>query len=494
VKCRIVPLTVIGNALACVAAAQAIQEPASRHDQAETIRRMLIEQHEEGQFTGSVVVAQAGNVIYRDAIASTLDDARKLLTSPSDIGSVAKTFTAMAVMMLAEQARLSYDDLIARHVPELTGATPGVTIRHLLTHTSGIPDVGDLGIDRPDLRQRDVLGAIRTHHGRFARPGLKYRYSNTGYILLGMVVENVSGRTFDAFLQSAIFDPLGMNNTRRERGPRTAEDAKGHDGLFSTADDLLKWDQALASDKLVRAKTLIEGLVPAKVAEGESTYAFGWNVVQKDGDTYMWHQGNAGGPRAFLGRRVRDRIAIIILTRANSRRLEIADAIVNILHGRPFVPPKLSLARRLLAVIDAQGVDAALALYEQLRGTAATRYDFSEAELNGLGYTLLDRRRNVDAIRVFELNARQFPSSSNAFDSLGEALSRSGRRAEAAQAYSRALELDPSNVNARAKLQDVKSRTWQLTAAAAVLVVGASGAWFLLSRLKRAVASRPSRE
>ena len=492
---RIVPLTVIGTALACLTAALPMQEPASRNDQAEAIRRMLIGLHEDGQFTGSVLVAQAGNVIYRDAIASTPDDARKLLTSPSDIGSVAKGFTAMAVMMLAEQGRLSYDDLIARHVTELTGATPGITIRHLLTHTSGIPDVGDLGIDRPDLRERDVLDAIQTHHGRFARPGLKYRYSNTGYILLAMAVENITGRTFDAFLQSAIFDPLGMNNTRPERGPRTAEEAKGFGGLFSTADDLLKWDQALASsDKLVRAKTLMDGLVPPKVAESESTYAFGWNVVQKDGDTYMWHQGNAGGPRAFLGRRLRDRIAIIILTRGNSRRLEIADAIVNILHGRPFVPPKLSLARRLLAVIDAQGADAALALYEQLRGTAATRYDFSEAELNGLGYTLLDRRRNVDAIRVFELNARQFPSSSNAFDSLGEALSRSGRRAEAAQAYSRALELDPSNVNARAKLQELKSRTWQLTAAAAVLVVGVSGAWFLFSRLKRAVASGPARE
>jgi CubicO group peptidase (beta-lactamase class C family) len=493
VRYRIVQLTVIGSAVACLAAAVQLQAPTSRNDQADTIRQMLIEQHEDGQFTGSVLVARAGIVIYRDAIAPTPDVARELLTIPSNIGSVAKGFTAMAVMMLAEQGKLSYDDLIARHVTELAGAT-GITIRHLLTHTSGIPDVGDLGIDRPRLRETDVVNAIRTHHGRFARPGLKYRYSNTGYILVAMAVENVSGETFDALLQSTIFDPLGMNNTRPERGPRTAEEAKGHDELVSTADDLLKWEQALAREKLVREKTLREGLVPPKLAEGETTYAFGWNVLQQDGDTYMWHQGNAGGPRAFLGRRVRDQIAIIILTRGNSRRIEIADAIVNILHGRPFVPPKLSLARRLLAVIDAQGVDGALSLYEQLRSTPATRYDFSEAELNSLGYTLLERRRQVDAVRVFELNARQFPSSSNAFDSLGEALSRSGRRAAAAQAYSRALELDPSNVNARAKLQEVKSRTWQLTVVAAVLVVGVSAAWFLISRLKRAAASGRSSE
>ncbi len=455
-KYRIVPLTVIGSALACLAAALSMQEPTSRKDQVETIRRMLMELHANDEFTGSVLVAQAGIVIYRDAIASPPNDARQLLTSPSNIASLAKAFTAMAVMMLAERGRLSYDDLVARHVPELAGATPGITIRHLLTHTSGIPDVGDLGIDRPGLRERDVVDAVRTHHARFARPGLRYRYSNAGYVILAMAVENASGRTFDGFLQSAIFDPLGMNNTRPEGGPRKPEETKGDGGLVSTVDDLLKWDQALASEKLVRAKTFSEALVPAKVAEGESTYGFGWNVVQSGGAPYMWHQGNSGGQRAFIGRRLGDRITVIILTSGNSRRIEIADAIVNIIHGRPFDPPKLSIGRRLLVAIDAQGIDAAVALYQQQRTTAGTRYDFSEPELNGLGYTLLDKGRNADAIRVFELNVRQFPSSSNAFDSLGDALLRSGRRVEAARAYSRALELDPSNVNVRSKLLQLK--------------------------------------
>ena len=455
-KYRIVPLTVIGSALACLAAALPVQEPTPRKDQVETIRRMLMELHENDEFTGSVLVAQAGIVIYREAIASPTDDARQLLTSPSNIASLAKSFTAMAVMMLAEQGRLSYDDLVARHVPELAGATPGITIRHLLTHTSGIPDVGDLGIDRPGLRERDVVDAVRAHHARFARPGLRYRYSNAGYVILAMAVENTSGRTFDGFLQRAIFDPLGMNSTRPEGGPRKPEETKGDGGLVSTVDDLLKWDQALASERLVRAKTFAEALVPAKVAEGTSTYAFGWNVAQKDADTYMWHTGNSGAQRAFIGRRLRDRIAIIILTKGNSRRTEIADAIVNILYGRPYDPPKLSIARKLLATIDAESLDAALTLYEEMRTTAATRYDYSEPELNGLGYTLLDRGRHADAIRVFQLNVRQFPTSSNAFDSLGDALLRSGRRVEAAQAYTRALELDPSNVNVRAKLLRLK--------------------------------------
>jgi CubicO group peptidase (beta-lactamase class C family) len=180
VKYGIVPLTVIGSALACLAAALPMQEPTPRKDQVETIRRMLMELHENDEFTGSVLVAQAGIVLYRDAIASPPNDAGQLLTSPSNIASLAKTFTAMAVMMLAEQGRLRYDDLVARHVPELAGATPGITFRHLLTHTSGIPDVGDLGIDRPGLRERDVVEAVRTHHARFARPGLRYRTATRG--------------------------------------------------------------------------------------------------------------------------------------------------------------------------------------------------------------------------------------------------------------------------------------------------------------------------
>jgi len=89
------------------------------------------------------------------------------------------------------------------------------------------------------LRERDVVDAVRTHHAHFARPGLRYRYSNTGYVILGMAVQKASGQTFDGFLQSAIFEPLGMNSTRPEGGPRKPGETKGDGGLVSTVDDLL---------------------------------------------------------------------------------------------------------------------------------------------------------------------------------------------------------------------------------------------------------------
>jgi CubicO group peptidase (beta-lactamase class C family) len=430
------------------------QDGSARNSDAETIRRMLTRLHDNGEFTGTVLVARAGVPVFRDTIARTADAAREL-AAPSNVASLAKAFTAMAVMMLAEQGKVKYDDPIDKHLPDLTDAAPGITIRHLLTHTSGIPDVGDLGIDRPNLLERDVVDAIRAHHTRLARAGLRYRYSNAGYVLLAMVVERVSGHAFDDFLRTKVFDPLAMNQTRPV-ALRLNGATKGDGGIASTVDDLLKWDQALTAGKLVGAKTLAEALVPPRVEEGTSTYAFGWNVAQRNGDTLVWHTGNSGDRRAFLGRRIGDRITVIILTQGDSRRLEIADAIVDILHHRPFTPPRLSVARKMLAIVDSKGVDGAIALYHQLKTAEPNGYDFSESELNGVGYALLGRRDTAGAIRVFELNAQQFPKSSNVFDSLGEALAAAGRRDDAVKAYSRAVELDPSNVNAQTMLNKLK--------------------------------------
>ena len=445
---------VVLTALAGLTVGPGAQEGAARNGDADTIRRMLIRLHDNGEFTGNVLVARAGVTVYRDVIARNADEAREL-AAPSNIASLAKTFTAMAVMMLAEQGKLHYDDPVDKHLPDLAGSAPGITIRHLLTHTSGIPDVGDLGVDRPNLLERDVVDAVRANQARFAKPGVRYRYSNAGYVLLAMVVERVSGQAFDDFLRVKIFDPLAMNQTR-PIAARPKGATKGEGGIASTVDDLLKWDQALAAGRLVSAKTLAEALVPARVEEGTSIYAFGWNVAERNGDTYMWHTGNSGGQRAFIGRLVRERITVIILTRGDSRRVEIADAVADILHGRPFTPPRLSVGRKLLAVVPDQGVDGAIALYHQLRSTDAQTYDFGEPELNGVGYALLGGGDAVGAIRIFEINTQQFPKSSNAFDSLGEAFARAGRREDAIKAYTRAIELDPSNVSARAMLEKLR--------------------------------------
>lgn len=459
--CRRLALSAASTLLAalCLTPEIARAQPAARSvpgSEAETIRRMLVRLHDNGEFTGTILVAKAGTPIYRDALATPPGDTQALLDEPVEIASVAKSFTAMAVMILAEQGALRYDDPIGTHVPALARAVPAVTLRHLLTHTSGIPDVGDLGIDRPNLLDRDVVEAIGAQHATFTKPGVRYRYSNAGYNLLAMAVTKASGQHFDDYLQRTIFTPLGMTSTRPVGRRRPDDAVKGDGGLVSTLDDLLRWDQAIATARLVSARTLAEALVPAKVSEGTSTYAFGWNVASRSGDTFIWHTGNSGARRAFLGRRVDERVTIVILTSGNSRRLEIADAVGDILRHRPFTPPPLSIARRLIPVIKEKGLDAAIADYHRLRSAEPGAYDFGEGELNGLGYALLGMRDVSGSVRIFELNTQQYPASANVWDSLGEAYLQANRRDEARQAYTRALALEPANANARAALAKLK--------------------------------------
>lgn len=433
--------------------AKPAERPAAQTDEGRTIQRMLDRLHEAGEFTGVILVARDGQPVFRDVLSSPQQ--AESFDEPVAIASLTKGFTAMAVMMLAEQGKLRYDDPIGRHVPALADAVPTVTVRHLLTHTSGIPDVGDLGIDHPNLLEREVVDAVRAQHQHFPAPGARYRYSNTNYNLLALIVGAVSGQRFEEVLQRSIFTPLGMNRTR-PAASRVAGAAGGDGELVSTVDDLLRWDQAIATKKLVGEKTLAEGLAPAAVTEGTTTYAFGWNVAPRNGDTFIWHTGNSGDRRAFIGRSVERRITVIILTSGDSRRLEIADAVVDILEHRPFTPPRLSIARRLTPTAQDKGVDAAITLYGQLKTSESQAYDFGEGELNRLGYGVLGRGDVNGAVRIFELNAQQYPASSNVFDSLGDAYDRANRRDEARKAYARAIELDPANASARAKLEKLK--------------------------------------
>jgi len=420
------------------------------------IRAMLTTLDENGQFNGSILVAREGKVLYRDSFGTAAGSSDKnRAETPTDLASVSKQFTAMAVMMLAEQGKLSYEDAITKYLPQLKDSAADITIRHLLTHTSGIPDVGDLGIDRPNLKESEVIEAVVKQHAQFGKSGERYRYSNTGYTLLGMILEKVTDLSLGDFLARNVFDPLGMSHTRLPSKPGYT---KGDGGIFSTVDDLLKWDQALYTDRLVKQTTLNEAFTPAQVRAETTTYGFGWNITEKDGDRFVWHTGNTGQYRAFIGRRLGERILVVILTnQGNSRRIEICDAIVDILHGKPAIMPKLSIAMRIAGVIHARGIEAGLQEYDRLKATQLETFDFSdESELNALGYQLLGQGEKQAAVRIFELNAREFAASSNAYDSLGEAYSNVGQRDRALQAYTKAVELDPKNLNAQRMLRGLK--------------------------------------
>jgi CubicO group peptidase (beta-lactamase class C family) len=446
-------------------------------DQANEIDRFMTTLHERGQFNGSIVVAVGGKAVYRKAFGEAdFQSHRKFTpTTVSCIGSVSKQFTGMTVMMLAEQNKIKYDDEVSKYIPELGGVFNGITLRHLLHHTSGIPDVGDLGIDHPRLTNDEVLRRLSKPDFRVSKPGDKYRYSNANYVLLSVVVERVSGQCFVDFLADKIFKPLGMNNTFWALGPPRDPNSvacaydqfgspSGYDslttgdgGMFSTVDDLLKWDQALCTERLVRQSTLAEAFSPGQVRQGVSTYGFGWNTREDGGRKFVWHTGSVGGYRAFIARRLADKVAIIMLTnKGNSKRQEISDAILNILAGKPYGFPKRSVAEAIYETIGQKGIQAAIKKYESLRAANDATYDLSEPELNSLGYQLLSNRKVSDAIEIFKLNTVAYSKSSNPFDSLAEAYQVSGDKELAIKNYRKAVELDPANLHAAEMLKKLE--------------------------------------
>jgi CubicO group peptidase (beta-lactamase class C family) len=488
-------------------------------ERADAIDKLMTTLHERGQFNGAILVAEHGNVLYRRGFgkADIRTGAAFAPDTISDIGSVTKQFTAMAMMMLAERRRLSYDDLISKYIPEFSGASHlgRITVRQLLTHTSGIPDYGDLGIEDSGLNQDSLITALLKRDTEVSKPGTKYQYSNVGYALLAIVIQRVSGQRFSDFLAQEIFLPCGMRSTFvydgwlvKRSGMAVGYDTfgqvdnggatsiPGDGGIYSTVDDLFKWDQALNTEKLVTRATLAEAFTPARVEEGKSKYGFGWNVGSDSSNRYVWHTGSHAGFRAFIERRLNQQLTVIMLTNmGNSKRQEINSAIQHILAGEPYILPKQSGAQELYRTIHESGIQKALQQYQVLK--RGNEYDLGESELNSLGYQVLYGDRDASgAIDLFKLNSTEHPLSSNTFDSLAEAYQVNGERERAIVSYGVAVMLDPSNGHAKAMLRKLQQPDHWLRWS--ICIIGVAGALVLLvvvvmRRRRIGTASCPSR-
>ncbi|MBL8214198.1 MAG: beta-lactamase family protein [Bryobacterales bacterium] len=326
--------------------------PTASADRPAAIRRLFAELHARRLFDGEALVAERGVVLYRGAFGLANRDAKLQYTTstPSCLASLSKPITAVAVMMMVEKGLLAFDRRLSQLLPGFLPAIGAVTVRQLLTHTSGMPDYPDLGVDRPGVTNAEILTALRQVKNPVFPPGLKYQYSNSGYVLLGQIVESLSDTPLPQFLASRIFQPLGMTSTFVLTSPeqKKAGVARGYDrnggvndfegmatgdsGVYSTVEDLLRFDQALYDDTLVRQKTLALAFRSAQVREGSTTYGFGWNIREDDSSLKVWHQGNTAGFRAFIERRLSRRITVIMLTNGgDTDRMKINGEVQRIL-------------------------------------------------------------------------------------------------------------------------------------------------------------------
>jgi D-alanyl-D-alanine carboxypeptidase len=254
-----------------------------------------------------------------------------------EIGSVTKQFTASCILLLQQDGKLSIDDLISKHLAETPGAWSNVTIRHLLTHTSGIKSY--TGLDgfalTKRLTQAQFIAGIGTRSLEF-QPGESWKYSNTGYSLLGYIVQNASGKTYWQFLRERILEPLAMNHTMdRNPGVIVTNRASGYEqtnrvhinrdydvtdvfsagAIVSTVGDLAKWDAALASEKILSIANKTAAWTPQKLNGGKmTTYGLGWYVDLYQGHKVIGHGGQTSGFSASIQRFPDDQLTVIILT------------------------------------------------------------------------------------------------------------------------------------------------------------------------------------
>jgi len=355
----------------------------AQKDHAQLLQEYMTGQNKYFQFNGTILVAEKGKPIYQQALGYADYNSRRMLNDSSvfELASVSKQFTAMGIMILRDRKLLSYENNIKKYFPQLP--YDNITIRNLLTHTSGIPSYEDQFEKNWDRKKiafnKDIIDMlVQRHDTLFFKPGTKWQYSNTGYALLASIIEKVSGMRYNDFMAINIFQPLGMShtfiyNTRRSANKIPGNYALGYvyadslkryilpdslskfdmvyylDGIVgdgcvnSTIGDLFKWDRALYSNKLVSKASLEEMLSPlirTSPTDSSSYYGFGVSVLPKsDKGKVISHTGGWPGYRTMIVRRTDIDETIIILSNNESNLPFFRAAVESILNDETLAMP-----------------------------------------------------------------------------------------------------------------------------------------------------------
>jgi len=347
------------------------------------LQQFMTGQHDYFRFNGNVMVIKNGKVIYQQALGYADYNTKRALDNNSvfELASVSKQFTAMGILICKERGLLSLDDNVKKFFPGLP--YDNITVRNLLTHTSGLPSYEDEFEKNWDHKKiafnKDVIDMLeKLHDTLFFKPGTKWKYSNTGYAMLASIIEKVSGMSYNDFMAKNIFQPLGMSqtfvyNTRRSTGKIPSDYALGFvysdslkkyvlpdsspkydyvyylDGIVgdgcvnTTTGDLFKWDQALYGNKLVSKASLDEMLSPQmqmSPRDPTSFYGFGVMVEPKsDNGKIISHSGSWPGYATNITRMVDSSETIVILSNNETNPALLNAGIESILANQPLLMP-----------------------------------------------------------------------------------------------------------------------------------------------------------
>lgn len=441
-----------------------------------------------------VAVVRHGKIVTSAAygIADVEHDVPATPSSVFSINSCTKAFTGVAIMQLSEAGKLAIDDPVSKYLDDLPPAWRAITIRQVLSHTSGLPNIIDekehlIG----DGTEASAWTAVKARPLEF-EAGARYSYNQTGYVMLGRIIHKLSGMPFTEFIAKQQFEPAGMAHTRfgdsSDVVPQTARSysylantdgvwRKGDRlmatyatfpgymrtaaGILSTADDVATWLIALQSGKLLKDKASVTALwTPVVLNDGTTAgtnellngSGLGWPVTMR---TDHPAAGPIGGMRSAFFVYPRDDLSVVVLTNlqgASPEYLidEVAAYYIPGMHeadGFGLPPAVKAFRTELLRRGFAQAP----------RILRSMRLKPSEAELNAWGYKLREQAQQDQALAIFRLNVARHPDSWNAHDSLAEALEATGDRAGAIEHYKRSLVLNPANANATEHLKQATS-------------------------------------
>jgi CubicO group peptidase (beta-lactamase class C family) len=357
---------------------------------AEKADAYLAAQARVNQFSGSVLVANGDEVLLAKGIGLANVEHR-IPNSPQTkfrLGSITKQFTATAILLLAEQGKLAVDDLASKHVANCPESWNAVTIHHLLTHTSGIPSFTSLPGYRDSMPLPSppdkTLDRVRSMPLEFT-PGEKFAYSNSGYVLLGQIIESVSGQTYADFLRQNVFEPLGMMNSgydqpekilpHRASGYRlgatptnasyldmTIPHAAG--ALYSTVEDLHRWSRALDAGKLLSTDAFAKMFTPVK-----GNYGYGWFIDEQFGRKRVHHGGGINGFVTQIVRFPTEQVCIVVLSNIESG---IAGGVARDLTAMTFGEKYELPQERRFETVDSKILDTYVGEYEVAPGVVLT--------------------------------------------------------------------------------------------------------------------------
>lgn len=445
-------------------------------------------------FNGSVLVAEKGKVVFKKSYGSANMEWNipNSVNTKFRIGSITKQFTATLILQLKDEGKINLQAKISDYLswyPKDTGDK--ITIEQLLKHTSGIPnytaqanamdDIASHNYSPKEIAEKYCSGDLEFE------PGTKFKYNNSGYFLLGVILEEITKKKYAENLKERIFEPLQMRNSGidspfalvKNRASGYEYEFEGYQNanfinmesaifaagaIYATVEDLNLWQNAIYGDKFLSKENKKLMFTPTLGNYGTGLFIGKFKPAGMNKEiTSIGHHGGINGFSAVLIRFVEAGITVILLdnTRAEKRgNLEnISLGIFQILNN--LAPEKfkqsiqIALTERMRA--GKSGADLA-EFYKKIKNNSKDDYNFDGAEsfLNNLGYFLLEKGRLKDSIAVLKLAVEAFPNSANTFDSYAEALLKDGQKDASIKNYKRSLELNPNNKNAVEQLKKLE--------------------------------------